>query len=124
MKIFESEIRNFLNENNSIVKTHIKEEYRKSIFTSYYSFFDDFLYKYGVVSINICGFTDEENKFIPYVKFAKRNIFWEDEGFFKLSNRGVSENMAQKLMAKYLISKLSFLSFERLKNWSDEYLQE
>ncbi|ATA89248.1 hypothetical protein CGC58_05625 [Capnocytophaga stomatis] len=102
------------------MRTYIKKEYSKSIFKNYYAFFDDFLFKYGVISINIHGITDKENKFIPYLKFAKKNIFRENEGFLDLSSQGVSGDVAQRLMANYLISNLNFVPLDRLENWSDD----
>lgn len=116
---FEKEIRNFLNENDCEIRKYIKYEYLKSKINNYYSFFDIFLYSYGVLSINI--YHGEKNKYFPYIKFDNNNIFNEEEGFLELSIRPVGSKTAEKLMANYLISKIVFLQEDRFKNWKKEY---
>lgn len=117
---FDKEIQNHFKVNNSEIINFINQKFKKSNTSSYYNFLDNFLFSYGVISLNSGVVFDAKSKYIPYVNCSKNNIFGEKSGCTDLSKEMQSFTNSEKILAKYVISKLNYLTVKDFENWNSD----
>ncbi len=117
LRYYRKIIEEYFYSSESSISEFIKVEFEKSSYKDLTSFLEEYLYEYGVNTINIHGPCSMKNKFKPYVAFDERNIFKETEGIKYLRKNLLGDQSAQKVMANYLISKISFIHPKTFLNW-------
>lgn len=114
--IFNSEMKKYLISDKSEITEFINKKFKESKYETYYGFFDDFLFNYGITSFNFIPF-EVGNKYIPYLNCDENNIFREKKGFTDLSSKPCSLSECHKIFAEYFISKFRFIKLETLSDW-------
>jgi hypothetical protein len=116
-EVFNREMRKFMNNGNHQIFSYLNDKYIKSAsHHSYFRFFEDFLRDYGIISFD-CEFDSKTNKYFPFVKYKENNIFFEEKGFYYLSNSPVDSEKCFEMLAYYMFEKLSFTTIENFENW-------
>lgn len=122
--IFNREIKRLITSENHPVLEYINEKFKNSRqHKNYYEFFDDFLFKYGILTIGYSP-TLNGNKYVPYVNCSRNNIFRAEKGITDLSNKVHNSNECQKIIAGYLIEHLKYLNVWNFENWNPELNNE
>lgn len=116
---FNQEIKRAIKNDNHPVLIYINEEFRKSNSRTYYDFFDNFLFDFGILSLNYVPMLDV-NKYVPYVNCLKNNIFNQESGISNLSIKGHSQVECQKMIANFVIRNLKSLFVSNFENWKSE----
>ncbi|QFZ54515.1 hypothetical protein FEZ18_06750 [Oceanihabitans sp. IOP_32] len=117
---FNREIKRMITNENHPVLKYINEKFKNSRqHQNYYGFFDDFLFKYGILTLGYSP-TLNGNKYVPYVNCSQRNIFRAEKGITDLSNKAHSPTQCQKILAEYLIEHLKYLNVWSFENWNSE----
>lgn len=112
-KYFEKKMEDFFKSNPHLIDllknhTNINDNYFDN---SYEFILEESLFNYGILSINIHNPSDILNKFSPYIRFSKNNIFNEEEGLYYLFHDApVTLKQAGEKMADYFMSKLTFIT--------------
>jgi hypothetical protein len=122
--LFDREIQSYFKDNDSEIAKFIRQEFNKNNSSSYYNFFDNFLLKYGIISLYSGIVLDTNNKYMPYVNCYKHNIFNEKKGSTYLSKEILNFTTSEKTLAKYLISKLDSLTIKDFEHWNSELYYE
>ena len=117
---FEKEFKEYFKELNTPVKIFLDKNYRKSNSKSYYNFFDDFLFSYGIVSFNADPLLTDSPKYKPYLNCREKNIFNLEQSRTYLTNVPISLSKSNKLIAEFLIDKLNTTPLSKFENWSDD----
>lgn len=121
--IFNREMKRITRSTNSPVLKHIDGKFRKSYHLNYYGFFDDYMVKFGILSLNY-SVTDVKNKYAPYINCSNNNIFNWKGGITELSGKFHSSSECQKMIVKSLVSNLQRLTIDELENWKFEWNYE
>lgn len=119
--VFNREIKKIITSENHPVLNYVNEKFKKSIkHKSYYGFFDDFLFRYGILTLGKSP-TMKGNKYISYVNCTRNNIFREEKGTTFLSKNTQSLSESQKTKAHYLIQQLKCLNVQNFEDWNPEF---
>lgn len=116
---FNREIKRIVTKDNHPVLEYILEKFKNSKHQNYYDFFDDFLFRYGIVSLSY-SLDLNGNKYLPYINCSQRNIFRLKKGITNLSNKSYSANQCQKILAEFLIEHLKSLTLFDIENFISE----
>ena len=100
----ENMLRAYVDDLSDESKAAFFEKFRHSHSSSFYAMLDNHFYSLGMISSNIDFINQSQCH--PYVKFQIGNVWEIDKGFVSLSESTVSYNMAQELLANYLIKLL------------------
>ncbi|WP_339611364.1 hypothetical protein [uncultured Planktosalinus sp.] len=114
--IFDREMRRILKTETSETLLYVQDQFLERNRSSYMGFFDDFLFEYGVISLNAIPI-DGTHKYMPYVNCMDDNIFGEAKGCTDLSVKGLSLAACQKVIVHYIIDHLKRLDLSVLKEW-------
>lgn len=121
--IFNQEIKRLISQKNPVLE-YVNEKFKKSHQNkNYYGFFDDFLFKYGILTLGYSP-TLKGNKYVPYINCSRNNMFRMEKGITDLSNKAHSLTECQKVIASYLIEQLKYLNVLNFENWNPEFNQE
>ena len=117
--LFNKEISFLIAKSDHPVIKFIQVEMKNHHFSqSYYGFFDDFLFKYGIISVDVSH--GLSNKYLPYINCTERNIFRELKGKNHLSKEYLSKSESHKVIASYLIERLKNLQVSNFRAWNSD----
>ena len=120
---FNLEVKRLIKKENHPVFKYIEGKFKKSKHQNFYDFFDDFLFRYGIITFSYSPALDK-SKYLPYVNCSQRNIFRLKKGITNLSIKSYSANQCQKILAKYLIEHLKWSNVWDFENWKPELNNE
>lgn len=116
---FNLEVKRLIKKENHPVFKYIEEKFKKSKHQNFYGFFDDFLFRYGIITFSYSPAINK-NKYLPYVNCSQRNIFRLKKGITNLSRKSYSANQCQKILAKFLIEYLKLSTVWGFENFISE----
>jgi len=116
--IFEKEMHRLLLSDTSETLMYVREQFSQGRYTSYMGFFDEFLYKYGIISISSIP-EGSSGGYMPYVNCQDDNLFGEVKGCTDLSDKALPLSTCQKVIAHYIIDHLKRLDLSVLKEWEE-----
>ncbi|MDM1395846.1 hypothetical protein HX049_01420 [Myroides odoratimimus] len=116
---FNKVIAEYFQRSSSETIHYINQKFLDSKRNTYYGFFDDFLYEYGIISLNLSPTDIVSNNYDSYVNCTKNNIFKEEKGITEISTK-LSHSSSEKALAKYVYTKLTTLKAEDFINWNSE----
>jgi len=117
--VFNRVMKKYLKSNNNEVVDFINTKFNESQSQNYFGFFDDFLYKYGIISFNASPLING-SKYVPYINCTKNNIFHEEKGVMELSSKAHSLSECQRIFAEYFISRFKNINVQTLREWNSE----
>ena len=116
--IFDAEMRRLLKAESNETLMFVQNQYDQRKYSFFMGFFDDFLYDYGIISLNSIP-EGPNDYFMPYVNCADANIFGEAKGCRNISDKTLPLSSCQKVIARYIYDHLKRLDVSLLKEWKE-----